>query len=77
MKIFKAQAGQHLDEGNVKAGKKSKRESTGLGVRSQDILVKSTDYGIRQIWVCNVNCQSYVSYPVFLICKTKMVVSVA
>lgn len=47
LKIFKAQVGRHLDEGDVKAGKKSKRESTGLGVRSQDILVKSTDCGIR------------------------------
>lgn len=46
MNIFKAHVGQHLDNGDVKAAKKSKRESTGLGVRSQDILVKSTGCGI-------------------------------
>lgn len=39
MKIFKAEVGQQLD-GDVKTGKRIKKESTGLGVRNHDILVK-------------------------------------
>lgn len=37
--MFKTQAGHHLDR-DIKACKRLKRESTGLGVRSHKILAK-------------------------------------